>query len=95
MKMLEKDLEKLLKNTAITLTDEEKTEFLNYFDGMSKMLDEFYQFSFPEETEKKEDKNQPVFEGVKPFSGEDLITTNVMPERIQNHSIEIVSHFSR
>ena len=44
MKMLEKDLEKLLENTAITLTDEEKREFLNYFDGMSKMLDEFYQF---------------------------------------------------
>lgn len=93
--MFEQELEKLLKNTAITLSDDEKAEFVSYFAGMKKMLDEFYQFDFPQEEIQKEEKSLTLFDEQADFQGLDLITTNVAPEKIQNHSLEIVSHFGK
>ncbi|MBQ7073638.1 hypothetical protein IJM86_00920 [bacterium] len=60
--MLEQELEKLQKNTAIDIADEEKEEFLSYFTGMKKMLDEFYQFQFSEENSRREEKNLTLFD---------------------------------
>jgi len=94
--MTEQELEKLMGNTAITLSDNEKTEFLKYFDGMIAMLEQFYHFEFPKvETTWEEEKSLNCFDEQTDFHGEDLITTNVMPERIKNHSVEIVSHISK
>lgn len=92
--MTKEELEKLMHSAMISLNDEEKDVFIEYFDGMKKMLDDFYHFEFPENFEdKKEEKNQTLFEGQSAFSWLDLVMTNVTPEKIQNHSIEIVSHF--
>lgn len=93
--MLEQELEKLQKNTAIDIADEEKEEFLSYFTGMKKMLDEFYQFQFSEENSRREEKNLTLFDEQTNFQWLDLVTTNVTPEKIQNHSIEIISHFGK
>jgi len=93
--MTNEELEQLMKSTMITLSESEKVDFLNYFAGMKKLLDDFYEFPIPEIDNQTEERNQTLFEGVTSFSDSDLITMNVMPEKIKNHSIEIVSHFSK
>ena len=93
--MTEQELEKLMGNTAITLSSGEKEEFLKYFDGMITMLEQFYHFDFPKVEITEEEKKIECFDEQTDFCGEDLITTNVNHERIKNHSVEIVSHISK
>ena len=49
--MQKAELERLLALTAVRLAPGQESAFLEYFTGMKKMFDEFYEFPLPEDME--------------------------------------------
>ena len=85
-------LQKLLNLTAIELPEDQKPAFLDYFNSMKAMFDDFASFPLPEWDINVED-DEPIscFTDQKDFNGLDLVETNVVPERQVNHAIEVNS----
>jgi hypothetical protein len=92
--MNEAELKKLLELTAIELDSEQIPVFLEYFNGMKQMFDEFYDFPLPEGNSSfgDEEKTLICFDGLEIFPPDSLLG-NVKPERIVNRAIEVKSAF--
>jgi len=90
--MKPEELQKLLNLTAIELPEDQKPAFLEYFNSMKAMFDDFSSFLLPEWDIEVEDE-EPIscFTEQKDFDWMDLITTNVIPNRQSNHAIEVNS----
>ena len=86
------ELQKLLKLSAIDLPEDQKPAFLDYFNSMKAMFDDFASFSLPEwDIEVEADEPITCFTDQKDFDWLDLVETNVIPERQVNHAIEVNS----
>lgn len=90
--MKPEELQKLLNLTAIELPEDQKPAFLEYFNSMKAMFDDFSSFPLPEWDIEVEDE-EPIscFTEQSDFDWMDLITTNVIPNRQSNHAIEVNS----
>ena len=90
--MKPEELQKLLNLTAIELPEDQKPAFLEYFNSMKAMFDDFSSFPLPEWDIEVEDE-EPItcFTEQVNFDWDDLITTNVIPNRQSNHAIEVNS----
>ena len=90
--MTPEQLQKLLKFTAIELPEDQKPVFLDYFNSMKAMFDDFASFPLPEWDINVED-DEPItcFTDQKDFDWLDLVETNVITERQENHTIHINS----
>ena len=90
--MKPEELQKLLNLTAIELPEELKPSFLEYFNSMKSMFDDFESFPLPEWNLKVED-DEPIicFNDQRDFDWLDIIQTNVQCERQVNHAIEVNS----
>lgn len=85
-------LQKLLNLTAIELPEDQKPAFLDYFNSMKAMFDDFSSFPLPEEDVKLEDEESiSCFSNQVDFDGLDIIETNVKAERQSNHAVEVKS----
>ena len=90
--MTPEQLQKLLKLTAIELPEDQKPAFLDYFNSMKAMFDDFASFPLPEwDIDVEDDEPIPCFTNQKDFDWLDLIETNVIPSRQVNHAIEVNS----
>ena len=90
--MTPEQLQKLLKLTAIELPEEQKPTFLDYFNSMKAMFDDFASFPLPEwDINVEDDGPITCFTDQKDFDGLDLVETNVIPERQVNHAIQVNS----
>ena len=90
--MTPEQLQKLLKLTAIELPEEQKPAFLDYFNSMKAMFDDFSSFPLPEwDIDVEDDEPIACFTDQKDFDWLDLIETNVIPSRQVNHAIEVNS----
>ena len=90
--MTSEQLKKLLKLTAIELPEDQKPAFLDYFNSMKAMFDDFASFPLPEwDIDVEDDESISCFVGQEDFSWLDLIESNVIPERQVNHAIEVNS----
>ena len=90
--MTPEQLQKLLKLTAIELSEDQKPAFLNYFNSMKAMFDDFASFPLPEwDIDIEDDEPISCFVDQKDFDGLDLVENNVIPERQVNHAIEVNS----
>ena len=90
--MTPEQLQKLLKLTAIELPEDQKPKFLDYFNSMKDMFDDFASFPLPEwDIDVEDDEPISLFVDQKNFDWLDLVETNVIPERQVNHTIEVNS----
>jgi len=90
--MTPEQLQKLLKLTAIELPEDQKPIFLDYFNSMKAMFDDFASFPLPEwDIDVEDDEPISLFVDQKDFNGLDLVETNVIPERQVKHTIEVNS----
>ena len=90
--MTPEQLQKLLKLTAIELPEDQKPAFLDYFNSMKNMFDDFASFPLPEcDIDVEGDEPISCFTDQKDFDGLDLVETNVIPDRQVNHTIEVNS----
>ena len=90
--MTPEQLQKLLKLTAIELPEDQKPVFLDYFNSMKSMFDDFASFPLPEwDIDVEGVEPISLFVDQKDFDGLDLVETNVIPERQVNHAIEVNS----
>ena len=90
--MTPEQLQKLLKLTAIELPEDQKPAFVNYFNSMKAMFDDFASFPLPEwDIDVEDDEPISLFVDQKDFDGLDLVETNVISERQVNHAIEVNS----
>ena len=90
--MTPEQLQKLLKLTAIELPEDQKPAFLNYFNSMKAMFDDFASFPLPEwDIEVEDDEPISLFADQKDFEWLDIIETNVIASRQVNHAIEVNS----
>ena len=90
--MTPEQLQKLLKLTAIELPEDQKPAFLDYFNSMKAMFDDFASFPLPEwDIEVEDDEPISLFVDQKDFDWLDLVETNVIPERQVNHAIQVNS----
>ena len=90
--MTPEQLQKLLKLTAIELPEDQKPAFLDYFNSMKAMFDDFASFPLPEwDIDVEDDEPISCFTDQKDFDGLDLVETNVIPERQVNHAIQVNS----
>ena len=90
--MTPEQLQKLLKLTAIELPEDQKPAFLDYFNSMKAMFDDFASFPLPDwDIDVDDDEPITCFVDQKDFDWLDLIEANVMPERQVNHAIEVNS----
>lgn len=90
--MKPEELQKLLKLTAIELPEDQKPAFLDYFNSMKAMFDDFASFPLPEwDIDVEDDEPIFLFTDQKDFDGLDLVESNVIPERQVNHAIEVNS----
>lgn len=90
--MTPEQLQKLLKLTAIELPEEQKPAFLDYFNSMKAMFDDFASFPLPEwDIEVEDDEPISLFADQKDFEWLDIIETNVIASRQVNHAIEVNS----
>jgi len=90
--MTPEQLQKLLKLTAIELPEDQKPAFVDYFNSMKDMFDDFASFPLPEwDIDVEDDESISCFVDQKDFDGLDLVETNVIPERQVNHAIEVNS----
>lgn len=90
--MTQEQLQRLLKLTAIELPEDQKPTFLNYFNSMKDMFDDFSSFPLPDwDIDTTEDETISCFTDQKDFEGLDLIETNVIHSRQVNHAIEVNS----
>ena len=90
--MTPEQLQKLLKLTAIELPEDQKPAFLNYFNSMKDMFDDFASFPLPEwDIDVEDDAPISLFTDQKDFDWLDLVETNVISERQVNHAIEVNS----
>ena len=91
--MTPEELKKLSELTAIELSPDQEPVFLDYFNNMKKMFDEFYEFPLPENVQlSDEEKSLICFEQGEFFPPENLLG-NVKPERLVNNAIEVKSAF--
>ena len=90
--MTSEQLQKLLKLTAIELPEDQKPAFVDYFNSMKAMFDDFASFPLPEWDIAVED-DEPIscFTDQKDFDGLDIVETNVIANRQVNHAIEVNS----
>lgn len=90
--MTSEQLKKLLKLTAIELPEDQKPAFLDYFNSMKAMFDDFASFPLPEwDIDVEDDESISCFVDQKNFDWLDLIESNVIPGRQVNHAIEVNS----
>ncbi len=90
--MTPEQLQKLLKLTAIELPEDQKPAFLDYFNSMKDMFDDFASFPLPEwDIDVEDDEPIICFTDQKDFEWMDLVETNVIPERQVNHAIQVNS----
>lgn len=90
--MKPEELQKLLKLTAIELPEDQKPAFIDYFNSMKAMFDDFASFSLPEwDIDIEDDEPIVCFTDQKDFDWMDLVETNVIPERQVNHAIQVNS----
>ena len=90
--MTPEQLQKLLKLTAIELPEDQKPVFLDYFNSMKAMFDDFASFPLPEwDIDVEDDESITCFTDQKDFDWLDLVETNVIPERQVNHAIQVNS----
>jgi len=90
--MTPEQLQHLLKLTAIELPEDQKPAFVDYFNSMKDMFDDFASFPLPEwDIDVEDDEPIRCFDDQKDFEWLDLIETNVIPERQVNHAIEVNS----
>ena len=90
--MTPEELQKLLKLTAIELPEDQKPAFLDYFNSMKAMFDDFTSFPLPEWDIELDDDDQILcFTDQKDFDGLDLVETNVIANRQVNHAIQVNS----
>lgn len=90
--MTPEQLQKLLKLTAIELPEEQKPAFLDYFNSMKAMFDDFASFPLPEwDIDVEDDESITLFTDQKDFDWLDIVETNVIPSRQVNHAIEVNS----
>ena len=90
--MTPEQLQKLLKLTAIELPEDQKPKFLDYFNSMKAMFDDFASFPLPEwDMDVSDDEPICLFNDQKDFDWLDIVETNVIPERQVNHAIEVNS----
>ena len=90
--MKPEELQKLLKLTAIELPEDQKPAFLDYFNSMKAMFDDFASFPLPEwDIDVEDDEPITCFTDQKDFDWLDLVETNVIPDRQVNHAIQVNS----
>ena len=90
--MTPEQLQKLLKLTAIELPEDQKPKFLDYFNSMKAMFDDFASFPLPEwDIDVEDDEPIYCFTDQKDFDWLDLVEINVIPKRQVNHAIEVNS----
>ena len=90
--MTPEQLQKLLKLTAIELPEDQKPAFLDYFNSMKDMFDDFASFPLPEwDIDVEDDEPITCFADQKDFDWLDLVETNVASIRQVNHAIEVNS----
>ena len=90
--MTPEQLQKLLKLTAIELPEDQKPAFLDYFNSMKNMFDDFASFPLPEwDIDVEGDEPISCFTDQKDFEGLDLVEANVISDRQVNHAIEVNS----
>ena len=90
--MTPEQLQHLLKLTAIELPEDQKPAFLDYFNSMKAMFDDFASFPLPEwDIEVEDDEPISLFADQKDFEWLDIIETNVIASRQVNHAIEVNS----
>ena len=93
--MTPEQLQKLLKLTAIELPEDQKPTFLDYFNSMKVMFDDFASFPLPEwDIDVEDDEPISLFIDQKDFDWLDLVETNVIPERQVNHAIQNPSNWA-
>ena len=90
--MQKAELDKLLELTAIELSPDQEPVFLDYFNSMKQMFDEFYEFPLPEDVSSLEEKSLLCFEQGAYFPPDSLLG-NVNKERLVNSAIEVKSAF--
>ena len=89
--MQKAELDRLLAQTAITLTPDEEPVFLEYFSEMKKMFDEFCEFPLQlHDHVVDEEKTLICFRDVEKFPPDPLLG-NIQTERIVNRAIEVKS----
>ena len=90
--MTPEQLQKLLKLTAIELPEDQKPAFVDYFNSMKAMFDDFASFPLPEwDIDVEDDEPISLFTDQNDFDWMDLVETNVIPTRQVNHAIEVNS----
>lgn len=90
--MTPEQLQHLLKLTAIELPEDQKPAFLDYFNSMKAMFDDFASFPLPEwDIDVEDDEPISLFTDQKDFEWSDIIETNVIASRQVNHAIEVNS----
>ena len=90
--MTPEQLQKLLKLTAIEVPEDQKPAFLDYFNSMKDMFDDFASFPLPEwDIDVEDDEPISLFTDQKDFEWLDIIETNVIASRQVNHAIEVNS----
>ena len=90
--MTPEQLQKLLKLTAIELPEDQKPAFVDYFNSMKAMFDDFASFPLPEwDIDVEDDEPISLFTDQNDFDWMDLVETNVIPSRQVNHAIEVNS----
>ncbi len=90
--MKPEELQKLLNLTAIELPEDQKPAFLEYFNSMKAMFDDFSSFPLPEwDIEVEDEESITCFTEQVNFDWDDLITANVIPNRQSNHAIKVNS----
>lgn len=90
--MKPEELQKLLNLTAIELPEDQKPEFLNYFNLMKAMFDDFASFPISEWDLDVENPEYIIcFDDQKDFEWLDIIAINTKFERQINHAVEVNS----
>lgn len=90
--MTPEQLQHLLKLTAIELPEDQNPVFLDYFNSMKAMFDDFASFPLPEwDIDVEDDEPISLFTDQKDFEWLDIIETNVIASRQVNHAIEVNS----
>ena len=94
--MQEAELKKLLQLTAIELEPEQMPVFLEYFNGMKQMFDEFCEFPLPADVSSDSEENGksiPCFVNGEAFANAEGILANVEKGRLVGNAIEVKSAF--
>lgn len=91
--MQKSELDKLLELTAIKLAPEQEDIFLEYFNTMKQMFDDFREFPLPDDISDDDISQSITCFDQHAYFPPDPLLGNVNKERVINHAIEVKSAF--